>query len=117
MLERGCAGGRANGRRDDRVHELHTPALVRTKPKQIKGMIAHVTARSNGSQGKWSRELMIARVVAVEKSALLRGGWFDLLSPAESGSMLVRVGSFAPQMFVSKVRRALEMLVRAVAIL
>jgi len=50
MMQLGRGVGRANRRRLYRVQAVHTPAFVRRKPKQIKGMCGHVTARRAGSQ-------------------------------------------------------------------
>jgi hypothetical protein len=51
VLRAGCKVQRSIGRELWRIQILHTPAFVKRKPKQIKGMIAHVTAMRAGSQG------------------------------------------------------------------
>src|ERR1017187_9760026 len=51
MLQIGRDGGRSIGREQLRIQTVHAPAFRRRKPKQIKGMCGHVTARRAGSQG------------------------------------------------------------------
>ena len=61
MMQLGRGVGRANRRRLYRVQAVHTPAFVRRKPKQIKGMCGHVTAGRNGSQGPGSPAIGLRR--------------------------------------------------------